>query len=156
MSSVPVATPSANIQLKLDWIFSVYAGVFAFLFSILIFSPLSGIPFALIAAGSALVCTRIASWIASSFGWSGYGLIACILTTILFPLVPPIVVMAAGLSEYFSEPGTFSEYSVLSATYYLLGIIYTAPAALAGTAIFHAALLCARKLHWLSLEQRWL
>ena len=156
MSSVLAATPSTITQSKLGWVFSLYAGVIAFLFSILIFSPLSGIPFALITAGSALVCTRIASWVASYFGWSGYGLIACILTTILFPLVPPIVVMTAGLSEYFSIPGSFSEYTNLSATYYMAGIIYTAPATFAGTAIFQAALSCARKLDWLSLEQRWI
>ena len=157
-TTIADATPT-GIQPKLGWAFSLYAGVFAFLYSILIFSPLSGLPFAAIAAVSAFVCVRIASWLASYFGRSGYGLVACVITALLFPLVPPLVVMSGGLHERLTDPSissTFSEFSRLSAIFYLVGIMYAAPAVLAGTATFQLALLVARKLHWLSFEQKWI
>ena len=151
-------TPS-NIQSKLGWAYSIFAGVFAFLFSIFIFSPLSGVPFAAMAAVGAFISVRIASWIASYFGRSGYGLVACIFATILFPLVPPVVVMSNGIYELLTgSPGSvgFSGYAGLSVIYYFVGIIYAAPATFAGTAIFQLALVALRKIHWLSFEQLWI
>lgn len=159
MSTTIADTPQTNIQSRLGWAYSLYACVFAFLFSVLIFSPLSGVPFAAIAAISALVCVRIASWLASYFGRSGYGLVACIISTVIFPLVPPIVVMTGGAYELLIESGTSQalfEYTNLSAIYYLVGIIYTAPATFSATAIFQLALLLMRKLRWLSFEQKWI
>jgi hypothetical protein len=159
MSTTIADTPPSNIQSKLGWVYSLYAGVFAFLFSILIFSPLSGVPFAAMAAVGAFVSVRIASWFASYFGRSGYGLVACIFATALFPLVPSIVVMFNGVLEFFTDSLTAAEfggYTKLSGIYYVLGIIYAAPATFSGTAIFQAALFVVRKLRWLAFEQRWL
>jgi hypothetical protein len=143
----------------LEWAYSLYAGIFAFLFSVFIFSPVSGVRFAAIAAVSAFVCVRIASWIASRFGRSGYGLIACVIAIIAFPLVPPLFVIFGAVEEHltdFSNGITIFEYAKLCVIYYLLGIIYTAPAAFVATLIFDLALAVARKLRWLSFEQRWL
>jgi hypothetical protein len=159
MSTTIAGTPPPNIQSKLGWAYSFYASVFAFLFSILIFSPLSGVPFAAIAAISALIMVRIASWLASYFGRSGYGLVACIFATILFPLVPPIVVISGGLHEQLTTAATsseFFEFVQLSAIYYLAGIIYAAPATFAGTATFQLALVIVRKLRWLTFDQLWI
>lgn len=146
-------------QSMLAWAYSIYAGVFAFLFSIFIFSPLSGARFAAMSAVSAFICVRIASWLASYFGRSGYGLVACIIATVVFPLVPPIVVMTGGAYEFLIESGTgqgLLEYTNLSAIYYLAGVIYTAPATFSATAIFQLALFLVRKLRWLNFEQKWI
>jgi hypothetical protein len=159
MSTTIADTPPTTIQSKLGWAFSLYAGVFAFLYSILIFSPLSGLPFAAISAVSAFICVRIASWLASYFGRSGYGLVACVITAFLFPLVPPLVVMSGALHERLTEPSissTFVEFGELSAAYYLIGFIYAAPAVLAGTATFQLALVIVRKLRWLTFDQLWI
>ena len=159
MSTTIADTPPSGMQSKLGWAFSLYAGVFAFLYSILIISPLSELPFAAIAAVSALIMVRIASWLASYFGRSGYGLVACIFATILFPLVPPIVVMSGGLHEQLTTTATsseFFEFVQLSAVYYFIGIIYAAPATFAGTATFQLALVIVRKLRWLTFDQLWI
>ena len=158
MSTTITDTLPSNIQSQLGWAYSLFAGVFAFLFSILIFSPVSGVQFAAIAGVSAIICVRIASWLASYFGRSGYGLVACIISTILFPLVPPIVVMSGGIYERLTGSPTldFSDYAGLSVIYYLAGIIYASPATFAGTAIFQLALVAVRKIRWLSFQQRWL
>ena len=61
MSSSSIVVPTPGIQAKLGWVFSLYAGVFAFLFSLFIFSPGSGTGFALLAGASALVTARLAN-----------------------------------------------------------------------------------------------
>jgi hypothetical protein len=159
MSTTTADIAPSNIQTKLGWIYSLYACVFAFFFSILIFSPVSGAAFAAMAAVSAFVCVRIASWLSSYFGRSGYGLVACVIATILFPLVPPIVVMSGGINELLSGSPTsikLSDYARLSAVYYFVGIVYAAPATFSATAIFQLALAAARNRHWLSFEQKWI
>ena len=159
MSTTIADAPQANIQSRLGWAYSLYAGIFAFLFSILIFSPVSGAPFAAIAAISAFICARIAGWLASYFGRSGYGLVACVITAFLFPMVPPLFVIFGVVEEQLSELSssiTILEYAKLCVIYYLLGIIYAAPAAFVATLIFNLALAAVRRMQWLAVQQRWI
>jgi hypothetical protein len=156
---LPLNNQVTDHQSALAWAYSLYAGVFAFLFSILIFSPVSGVRFAAIAAVSALVCVRIASWLASYFGRSGYGLIACVITAFLFPMVPPLFVIFGVVEERLTELSsniTILEYAKLCVIYYLLGIIYAAPAAFVATLIYNLALVAVRKMQWLAVQQRWI
>lgn len=156
---VPMNDLAVDRQPLLAWVYSLFAGIFAFLFSILIFSPLSGVPFAAIAAVSAFVCARVASWIAVRYGRSGYGLVTCIITMFLFPLVPPLVVITGAVEEKFTEFSssvTIFEYAKICVIYYLFGLIYAAPAALAGTLVYNLALAAIRKMQWLSVRQRWI
>ena len=93
-------TPDTHYQTVLAWAYSAYGSVFAFLFSLYYFSPVSGVAFALMAGAAAFVCARIAGWIAGYFGRSGYGLIACLLVAILFPSVPPLMTIFYEARDY--------------------------------------------------------
>jgi len=157
---MPPNSQTTDYQSRLAWAYSLYAGAFAFVFSIAYFSPLSGVQFAALAGLSALVCARIAAWIAGYFGRSGYGLVACAITAILFPLVPPAVTVFYFVLDYFQSGiltgTTIKEYAVLFSLYYIIGIQYAAPAALAATLIFHLALVAIRKQQWLTFQHRWI
>jgi hypothetical protein len=153
MSSSSIVVPTPGFQAKLGWIFSIYAGVFAFLFSLFWFSPASGVQFALFAAVSALVTARLAAWIANYFGRSRYGLIACLITAVLFSMVPLAFIIANTGEEFFVSP---FEYMSLLRLYFAIGIFYAAPAALAATLVFHLALVVVRRRQWFVFEQRWL
>ena len=156
---LPLNNQVTDHQSALAWAYSLYAGVFAFLFSILIFSPLSGVPFAAIAGVSAVICARIAGWIAYYFSRSGYGLVACVITAFLFPMVPPLFVIFGVVEERLTEPSssiTILEYAKLCVIYYLLGIIYAAPAAFVATLSYNLALAAVRRMQWLAVQQRWI
>jgi len=156
---LPLNNQVTDHQSALAWAYSLYAGVFAFLFSILIFSPLSGVPFAAIAGVSAVICARIAGWIASYFSRSGYGLVACVITAFLFPMAPPLFVIFGVVEERLTEPSssiTILEYAKLCVIYYLLGIIYAAPAAFVATLSYNLALAAVRRMQWLAVQQRWI
>jgi hypothetical protein len=156
---LPLNNQVTDHQSALAWTYSLYAGVFAFLFSILIFSPLSGVPFAAIAGVSAVICARIAGWIASYFSRSGYGLVACVITAFLFPMVPPLFVIFGVVEERLIEPSssiTILEYAKLCVIYYLLGIIYAAPAAFVAILSYNLALAAVRRMQWLAVQQRWI
>ncbi len=149
----------SDYQSRLAWAYSLYAGIFAFLFSLFIFSPLSGAGFAAIAGVSALICARLAGWIAAYFGRSTYGLVACAITAILFSMVPLLFTLYYSGMDYFPTAAPASEimdFSVLLSLYFIFGIIYAAPAALIATFAFQLILLIARKQQWLVFQQRWL
>jgi len=158
MNASAIVVPIPGIQAKLGWVYSLYAGIFAFLFSLFFFSSGSGAGFALLAGASALVAARLAAWIAGYFGRSRYGLIACAITAILFSLTPLGFLIVFSSSDLFgTEPiATLAEFLKLMVLFFVIGIAYAAPAALAATLVFHLALVIVRKQRWLAFEQQWL
>ena len=143
-------------QSALAWTYSFFAGVFAFAFSLYFFSPASGPQFAALAAVCAFICARIAGWLASYSGNSGYGLVTCIITSFIFPLVPPLVAVTYMVRSETLTDATIAEYVVTFVLYYIFGIQYAAPAAFAATLIYNVALAVVRRTRWLAVQQRWL
>lgn len=159
---MPPHSQATDYQSRLAWACSAYAGLFAFAYSIAVFSPESGLPFAALAGVTAFLCAQIAGKTAGYFGRSRYGFIACAITVVLFSLVPSAAIIFYLTVDYLqtgieTPETTIRDYTKLIVLYFAIGLRYfAAPAALVATLIFHLALFVIRKQQWLAFQQRWI
>src|SRR5262249_3818618 len=86
----PMQSSDRQEQSRLAWYYSFLVGLFGFAVSLFVYFSLLGIPMAALAGASALLGARVGGWLASLDGRSRYGLVACLFTILISPLMPPM------------------------------------------------------------------
>jgi hypothetical protein len=141
-------------QSMLAWIYSFILGVCAFGFSFHLAPLLFGLPSVVISFAGAIICARIAGWMATLDGRSNYGVLAGFIFVLILPLWLTLMTDLFALAK--GARVTIAAYMSLFIPLYVVTLMKAAPVAVVVTLVFNLALAVARMMRWVNVQQRWI